>query len=114
MGESFPGAIRSKPRERTRAKLAKGNTTPVGAYRFGVSPYGAYDMAGNVLEWTSSLWGVYPANSVPPGDNSAMSSNRVLRGGSWYQPAAHARAVYRFERVLDVDFGNNGFRLALS
>jgi formylglycine-generating enzyme len=34
-----------------------GDTTPVGQYPTGASPCGALDMAGNVLEWTGSLWG---------------------------------------------------------
>jgi formylglycine-generating enzyme required for sulfatase activity len=33
------------------------DTTPVGSYEKGASPYGCLDMAGNVVEWTSSLWG---------------------------------------------------------
>jgi formylglycine-generating enzyme required for sulfatase activity len=44
-------------------------TTPVGQY--GLFGYGMADMAGNVCEWTSSLWD--PAHSY-----------RVFRGGSWY------------------------------
>jgi serine/threonine protein kinase/formylglycine-generating enzyme required for sulfatase activity len=35
-----------------RANFGTTGTTPVGSYPFGISPYGAYDMAGNVKEWT--------------------------------------------------------------
>ena len=34
-----------------------GKTTSVHAYPQGASPYGVLDMAGNVWEWTRSLWG---------------------------------------------------------
>ncbi len=64
----------------------KGDTTPVGSYESGKSLYGIYDLAGNVVEWTSD-W--YDANyyAVSPYANPLGGANSkfmlVLRGGSW-------------------------------
>jgi len=55
---------------------------PVGSYPSGISPYGAYDMAGNVWEWTDSWYDAYPGSkySIPEFGKKL----HVLRGGSWY------------------------------
>lgn len=61
-----------------------GDTTQVGSYETGKSPYGLYDMAGNVWEWVNDWYeSTYYQNSPssnPVGPNSG--SGRVLRGGS--------------------------------
>jgi formylglycine-generating enzyme required for sulfatase activity len=75
-----------------------GTTTPVGAYadKGDASPYGAHDMAGNVSEWTSSIW-----HSRPPYDarkcesDSDNFSPRVRRGGAWDYGPGYARAAFR-------------------
>jgi formylglycine-generating enzyme required for sulfatase activity len=76
-----------------------GDTSAVGSYPAGASPYGALDMAGNVWEWVndwydSSYYSVSPPNN-PPGP--ATGSFRVLRGGSWYYGGGgdSLRAAYR-------------------
>jgi formylglycine-generating enzyme required for sulfatase activity len=38
------------------SKLELGETTPVGVFHDGASPFGCLDMSGNVSEWTRSLW----------------------------------------------------------
>jgi len=67
-------------------------TAPVGSRTGGVSWIGAMDMAGNVLEWVSSLYVPYPYNSENTNDNT---STRVRRGGSWGNIFTSVRSVDR-------------------
>jgi len=64
-----------------------GDTKAVGSYVNGQSPYGVYDMAGNVWEWTADWYSdKYYENSPvenPLGPDSGQY--RVLRGGAWNQ-----------------------------
>ena len=64
-----------------------GDTTGVGAYESNVSPYGVYDMAGNVKEWVADWYSpVYYSDSPasnPLGPASGAGEERVIRGGSW-------------------------------
>lgn len=61
----------------------------VGKYRQGASPYGCFDMIGNVLEWTCTLWGdprsAYTSDCVVTCDPTRVladpSALRACRGG---------------------------------
>jgi formylglycine-generating enzyme required for sulfatase activity len=73
-----------------------GDTSAVGSYASGVSPYGAYDMAGNVWEWTSSEYKAYPYQAEDGREDLTRTDVlRVLRGGSWLHGANSVRASLR-------------------
>jgi len=60
-------------------------TSPVGAFPQNVSPYGAYDMAGNAWEWTADYWSplYYRKSPLKDPQGPAKGVRRVMRGGSW-------------------------------
>jgi formylglycine-generating enzyme required for sulfatase activity len=72
-----------------------GDTTPGGSYVNGVSPYGVYDLAGNVWEWVQSVYQAYPYDPVDGRENLDSTNVRVLRGGGWRSSELLARASYR-------------------
>ncbi len=89
-------------------------TAPVGAFTTGVSPYGVYDMAGNVWEWVADRYAArYYQNSprrAPRGPTTG--SEVVLRGGSWLYPAPSFRLMTRAGAPADRRNDNIGIRCA--
>jgi formylglycine-generating enzyme required for sulfatase activity len=57
-------------------------TVPVGSYPEGRSPYGLYDMSGNVWEWVDSYYLPHPGNTVQRAEYG--KDKRILKGGSWF------------------------------
>jgi formylglycine-generating enzyme required for sulfatase activity len=71
-----------------------GDTTKIASYSDGVSPYGAYDMTGNVWEWVFSSYEPYPYNATDGREDISSSAVRVLRGGPWGYDSYSARSAY--------------------
>jgi formylglycine-generating enzyme required for sulfatase activity len=100
-----------------------GGTSTVGSFPRGASPYGCLDMAGNVWEWTRSLWGKdvsdpefrYPYD---PGDGredlaAPDSMCRVMRGGAFFFDLRFVRCAFRGWDYPDGHDGNIGFRVVM-
>jgi formylglycine-generating enzyme required for sulfatase activity len=87
-------------------------TAPVGSFPLGISPFGALDMAGNVVEWVSDWYSVYYyARSPQLNPQGPMGSlYRALRGGSWYGTYTNERIVSRFWMTPDSRDAATGFR----
>jgi formylglycine-generating enzyme required for sulfatase activity len=99
-----------------------GATTPVGQYSpASDSPCGAADMAGNVWEWCSSLWGEdaskpsfgYPYRADDGRENLEAGGLRILRGGSWGNDnPGVVRCAYRNRSTPSYWNDVDGFRVA--
>ncbi len=97
-------------------KPCVGETTPVGSYPRGVSPYGAYDMAGNVWEWVADKYSfnyyqVSP-DTNPQGPNTGLA--RVIRGGSWDDYPSYVRSANRDSFNPDSRPNDFGFRCVMN
>jgi eukaryotic-like serine/threonine-protein kinase len=102
-GENINSALES---------YGRSDTDVVGSYPNSISPYGLYDMAGNVSEWTDSWYDAYPGNTVT---NWAYGTKyRVLRGASWFNTVNVRRVSYRGWADPGNSNLNFGFRCASS
>jgi formylglycine-generating enzyme required for sulfatase activity len=122
-GRMYPWGVTFDARNCNSFKSGLGRTTPVGLYSpQGDSPFGCADMAGNIWEWTASLWGKDPNKPdygypyKPQDGRQSQSAGddvlRILRGGSFNDGARIVRAAVR-----NRDFYANsyyGFRVALA
>ncbi|MEN9787641.1 MAG: hypothetical protein RLZZ299_2905, partial [Pseudomonadota bacterium] len=82
---------------------------PVGQKR--PNAWGLYDMSGNVWEWTSDIYGDYPAGAATDPLGASDGTFRVVRGGSWNRTAGDARGGFRRGPVPDERYFDVGLRL---
>lgn len=80
----------------------------VNEYDKGVSPFGVYDMAGNIWEWCDSV--SYENRNGGKGDEDLP---RAVRGGSFISVAQRLRNTYHFYLAPHYQYPTNGFRLAI-
>jgi formylglycine-generating enzyme required for sulfatase activity len=108
------------PPTRLHANFEKGNwnnhaaLVPVGTLNDGKSPYGIYDLAGNVWEWVSD-WKDRDYYKSSPDHNPKGPERgdlKVLRGGSWHDSPEDLRSADRHAVQPNNRSSHNGFRCA--
>jgi formylglycine-generating enzyme required for sulfatase activity len=79
----------------------------VGSHVMGASPFGIFDMSGNVEEWVAD-WYAETASDLSP----RAGASHVLRGGGWLSPPSAARTTSRNWGSAREMGPNVGFRCA--
>ncbi|MBK9714885.1 MAG: SUMF1/EgtB/PvdO family nonheme iron enzyme [Kouleothrix sp.] len=86
------------------------DTAPVGQFPPEIN--GTVDMAGNLSEWTSSLFKPYPYNEADGREEAPAPGERVFRGGSWAQTEGKAKVYDRRSAPPDYSDREISFRCA--
>jgi len=114
----YPWGNQAIDRTRANYDLTVGDTTPVGSYPTGNSPYGCVDMIGNVWEWCRDWWAddIYKnrRSTTHNPQGPATGEYHSLRGGAFYGNVRNARCAYRDGDVTAYRYYYLGFRVMLS
>ena len=119
---AYPWGDEPDPERANFDETGLGDTSAVGC--FPANGYGLFDTAGNVWEWTRSLWGTdigtpeygYPydfRDSERENPDAGSAVRRVVRGGSWDGSRGLARCAYRSSHLPADRFDFLGFRVVL-
>ena len=117
-GRTYPWGEHADPQLANFYKTRIEETSAVGCFPSGASPYGCEDMSGNVWEWTRSFLAPYPYPSGIKERRAREELNaegeRVLRGGSFSTTSEFVRCAHRTNGNPDQRLDNIGFRVVLS
>ena len=114
-GKTITGKLANYNTSRTYANEPKGEyrkkTTPVGS--FPPNAFGLYDMHGNVFEWCEDDYHEHYKGAPTDGSAwiSGLSSEKVIRGGSWDFYPVVCRSAYRADFARAARDDNLGFRV---
>ena len=86
-------------------------TSPVGCYPRGASPFGIEDMAGNVFEWCMDWYEPYKGRELVNPRTSKNGRQRVYRGGSWRSRSSSLRTTTRAFNEPGYLSNDVGFRI---
>ena len=95
-GRTYPWGDAPPTPGRAVFARGRGETDPVGSHPKGATPEGVFDLAGNVAEWTSSLFRPYPYEAGDGRENADAPGERVTRGGDHVFDVAPDRLTGHF------------------
>ncbi len=91
--------------------IHRGQTVPVASLP--ANPWGLYEMHGNVWEWCADWYCEYVCEPQSDPRGPPYGKMRVLRGGTWSDPARYARSATRSRIEPAYRPRSTGFRLVL-
>jgi formylglycine-generating enzyme required for sulfatase activity len=96
-GRTYPWGATWDAAKCNSSESNRKQTTPVGSFPAGASPYGVLDMAGNVWNWCADWYdGAYYQTSPARNPTGPTTGTyRVLRGGSWNNDEYYTRSANR-------------------
>jgi formylglycine-generating enzyme required for sulfatase activity len=114
-GRIYPWGNEFDGKRANTGESGQNGVAPVGSYEMGKSPYGVYDMVGNVWEWTEDWYKPYPGNTYT--SDAFGEKHKILRGGSWGGTGHYAlpifyRTTYRLYAPPEEAYPDGGFRCA--
>lgn len=111
-GRRYPWGNEWRPNQANDVSSGLNQTTNVGSFPSGASPFGANDLVGNAWEWTASDYVAYPGGQLP---QTELDGNlKVIRGSAFGGDQKHATATFRLGWPMRgaEDYGKTGFRCA--
>lgn len=114
-GREYPWGPHFSPERANTAECGLFDTSPVGAFLTGISPFGALDMGGNVEEYVTDAYAPYPGGEMVSDHLVQIhGSYRIARGGCFSRFADLARTRRRHGHNPRSAAYAMGFRLAES
>ena len=115
-GRRYPWGMAPPTADRAVFARPRGAHEPVGRRSAGATPEGVHELAGNLAEWTSTLYRPYPYRADDGRENADGVGERVTRGGDYVFDTSPDRLTtfYRagFSRAAEHGHRHIGFRCA--
>jgi formylglycine-generating enzyme required for sulfatase activity len=109
-GRTFPWGTEPRPEAAHTKETGIKKPQPVGSMPAGVSPFGAFDMIGNVWEWCEDGFRLYPTSTFQVKPSEQM--HKIVRGGSFESDQDEVNAFTRYWYDPEKPDHRIGFRCA--